>query len=105
MIQLDGELIAWRSFNQCFVAVSSTQMEYISLAEACRRYYTFIISYRGLIGPTMIYEDNQPEILWSTEHGKLNYHVDIRYHISWDSVMSLNAKLECFPTTEVLADM
>lgn len=55
--------------------------------------------------PPVLSEENQPCNLWATDHGKLNMHVDVRYHIFRKASMSLVATLEYCPSTEMIADM
>lgn len=84
MIQLNVGLVIWRSFKQHCLAASSTVAGYVSLAECISkvRYLHHILrDLGGLHESTVIYEDNQPCVLWDAEYGKCNKHVDMQYHI------------------------
>lgn len=51
----------------------------------------------------MIIKDNEPRIIWITEHGKQNKHVGVCYNIYYKAAMSGEFKLERWLTTEMIA--
>lgn len=108
MIQQNGFLVAFHSSNQRCAAASSTEAEYVSLAECMHKgvipssYFTGVL---GLLGHTVIQEDNKPWILRATEHDKQNEYVDVRCHTFCKAAASEKIRLNYCPTIEMIADM
>lgn len=108
IIQLNSGLVAWYSFKQRFVAVIITETEYASLVKCIQNawYLHHILrDFGGFHEPTVVNEDNQPGILCITENGKRKKRVGVRYHIFRKAAMSGEAKMEYWPTAEMIAGM
>ncbi len=83
VLLLNGGCVAWRSFKEKCVALSSTEAKYIALAECCRAlvHAPRVLHELGVQLPTSkVY--NQPCIAWAEVGGKRTKHVDVRYHYS-----------------------
>lgn len=105
---MNGGLVSWSSFRCYFVAVSSAEVAYVSLAEYIQKVQDFhhiLLKLGGFHEPTVIYEGNQPFILWAKEGGRSNRHGNVRYHIFREAAMCREARLEFFPPTKMIADM
>lgn len=108
MIDLNGRLVTSRPSSQRFVALSSIEAEYASLAGRIKMVsylYNNLWELGGLHEPTKVYEDKQSCILRSKEHGKLNKQVYVIYHICCESALSGEVKLEYCSPTEIIPDM
>lgn len=84
---LKGGIVNWNSFKQKSTALSSTEAEYISIADCVKS----VMSIRRVLKelgswcmkkPTKIFEDNQSCIAWVPNPGKRGKHVEVRYHYS-----------------------
>ncbi len=107
VLMLNGGCVAWRSFKEKCVALSSTEAEYIALAECCRALVRArrVLHELGVQLPTSkVYEDNQPCIAWAEVGGKRTKHVDVRYHYSREVLEGGEAELRYCKTSEMTAD-
>lgn len=105
-----GSLIQWASRKQTSVSLSSTEAEYISLAEACQD----IIWIKRLIAefgynqsnPIDVMEDNQSCIKLATSDrvGRRSKHIETKYHFIKDLQANKTINLVYCPTQEMIAD-
>ncbi|KAG2736889.1 hypothetical protein G9P44_000979 [Scheffersomyces stipitis] len=98
-VKFGGGLISWKSKKQAIVATSTTEAEYIALAEAVKE----VLWLRTLFGelqipltlPIGIHEDNVSCIKLSehpTVHSRTK-HIDIRYHFIRERIKEETIKL------------
>ena len=102
--------IAWKSSRQPIVACSSTEAEYIALADASREgsWIKTMITELGFqqSEQIIIYEDNQGCIAISKHRraDKRTKHIDIKYHYVRDQIERGEIKIEYCPTEKMVAD-
>lgn len=107
---MNGGAITWRAKKQNVTATSSTEAEYVALADAAReavwlRQITGEISsnYASLL----ILEDNQSSInsaKGNTDHSR-SKHIDVKHHFIRDMVKSKKVKLDHIATENMTADI
>lgn len=111
LFQLFGATISWASRKQTCVALSSTESEYVALAEGCQE----VVWLRRLLedfnekqsDPTIILEDNQ-SCLKATENEKFSKrtkHIDTKFHFVKNYQEESITKYEYCPTEHMVADM
>ena len=106
-----GGAVSWSSKRQSVIALSSTEAEYIALANATReaiwlrRLYSEIVS--PLAHPTPIFSDNQG--VKSLMKDNMNHvcmkHIDVQYHFTREAVESHAITIIYVPTEEMTADI
>ncbi|XP_055603946.1 uncharacterized protein LOC129752181 [Uranotaenia lowii] len=110
LFRLGGGTILWGAKKQTCVALSSTEAEYISLAQGCQE----LLWLRKLLldfgesvkGPTRMKEDNQSCIkLVTGSSGKRSKHVETKYHFIKNLAERKVISLEYCPTELMLADI
>ena len=92
IFMIDGTPITWTSRKQSITAQSMTEAEYMAVSEAAKqaiwiRHFLYAIG-RGLIGPTIIYEDNRGAIHLAdnpVDYPKTK-HIAVRYHAIRDHI-------------------
>ena len=97
--------------KQTAVALSTTEAEYIALAETVRE----IIWLRRILlklgfpqtAPTIVKEDNQACIFWviGDASSKRSKHIELKYHYAKDMAEKKEVALEYCPTDQMLADI
>ena len=99
------------SKKQSIVAISSTEAEYVALAE-CVRDVIWLRSFLHELGytqlhPTPIYQDNKSciAIAENTGNTERTKHIDIRHHFLKDFIASNDIKLYYLPTDDMVADI
>jgi hypothetical protein len=108
---LVSAMISWGSRKQKFVALSTTESEYMAACEAC----TEAVWLRKLISDlfdqipesSIIYFDNQSCIKLS-EHlvfHERSKHIEIKYYFIRDKIQEGEVKLEYIPTDEQTSDI
>lgn len=111
VIFLYGGIINWSCRKQNCVSLSSTEAEYVALAELCQE----IIWIKELLkdfdiqlpSPIILKEDNQ-SCLKIIENEKFSYrskHIDTKLHFIKDYVKKNIIKCEYCPTEHMLADL
>ncbi|XP_051163516.1 uncharacterized protein LOC127282958 [Leptopilina boulardi] len=103
--------ISWGCRKQTCVALSSTEAEYIALAEACqeciwiRRLLEDFLNYKQ--GPTTIFEDNQSclKFLSNKKFSHRTKHIDTKFHFVKQLKENRTLNFEYCPTDRMLADM
>lgn len=110
VIFLNGGIVSWNTQKQKCVSLSSTEAEYVALAE-CIKNVTIIQSILEelvsdcTLNPTTVFEDNQSCTSWILNLGKRGKHTELRCHYS--KLMSEEGKVEIkyCPTSEMIADL
>lgn len=105
-----GALIDWCCRKQTCVALSSTEAEFIALAEACQQ-AVFLKNIFEDFGKEIVniimYEDNQAA-LKMLDHGKMSNrtkHIETKYNFIKDLKQKNIIKFEYCPTNDMLADL
>lgn len=106
-----GNVVSWSSRKQSTVSLSSTEAEYVSLAQgACEAIWL-----RNLLhdlgidcnGPVTIFEDNTSCIKIAEaprDHRKMK-HVDVKYNFIRDEIVAKTIKVEYLQSSEQTADI
>lgn len=108
---LSGSVISWEAKKQKTVALSSTEAEYMGVAEACREAVYLINLYKDIVNESYticLYNDNQGAIKLSSSDNNFNKrskHIDIRYHFSKDCISAGFVELKYLETAEMPADL
>jgi len=111
MFFLGGSPITWNSCKQRIIAVSSTESEYIALADTskeCMWIRSFLEELKcKQLEPTTIYVDNQSTIHLANNPvvHKRSKHIDVRYHKIREYIEEDAIKLEHVHTSEQRADI
>lgn len=109
---LSGCVISYESRKQRTVALSSTESEYMALAEACKE----AIYLSNLMSELGIYDRNKPLILYSDSQSSLKLasnpmfhkrtkHIDVRHHFSRECVANNRINISYVPTSSMPADI
>src|SRR5215471_17390436 len=108
---LAGAAICWQSKKQSTVALSSTEAEYMALAQAVKELLWVLqffddLGITDIINRNTIYEDNQGAIALakSPEYHARTKHIDIQYHFIREHVEKGKVTLEYCETAKMLAD-
>ena len=108
---INNNLISWCTKKQPTVALSSTEAEYMAIAEVAKEVMwlriILIEMNVNVITPTIIYVDNQSAKKISendTEHDRTK-HIDIRHYFIRDLINSGEIKLVWISTHDQLADI
>lgn len=103
--------VLWRSKKQGCVANSSTEAEYVSLAEATAdglwiRNLLLEIEISG-VRKIIIHEDNMPAmfIAMSTESGSRLKHIDLKFHFIKEKIEKGYVQLKYIQSSEQIADV
>lgn len=106
-----GNTVSWLSRKQSTVSLSSTEAEYIALAEAvCEaKWLRSLLNEMGIecTEPTTIYEDNQSCITIAEEprkHQRMK-HVNIKYNFIRDAIANKDISLKYIPSSDQIADI
>jgi hypothetical protein len=107
---LAGAAVEWKSKKQPIVAQSTTEAEYVAMADATRN----IMWLRELMeelgepqeGPTVLKCDNMSAIALANDpvHHERTKHIRRRFHFIRDAIQEGTVKLEFCPTEDMLAD-
>lgn len=106
-----GNTVSWASRKQTTVSLSSTEAEYVALAEAiCEaKWIRKLLDELGIecAGPIPIFEDNQSCIVIAEEprEYKRMKHINIKYHFIREVIANGEIELRYKPTDEQIADM
>lgn len=111
VFKMFGNVVSWLSRKQPTVSLSSTQAEYVALAEAvCEaKWLKSLLTEMGIqcTGPTTLYEDNQSCISIAEEprkHQRMK-HVNIKYNFIRDSIADREVTVEYIPSSDQTADI
>lgn len=108
---LAGAAVVWRSKRQEIVAASTTEAEYIALAEAAKEavWIRHLLRDLGVKQdlPIDIYEDNRAALLLAKNpinHGRTK-HIDVRYHLVRERIDMGDIALHPVSTEDQTADL
>jgi len=110
VVRFNGDVINWSSKKQSVVATSSTQAEYMALAEAVKEalwYREWVREVFGVWICVVIHCDNQAAIKLSDNdmaHERTK-HIRVRYHFIRDEVRLGTVKIQYVNTAEQQADI
>ena len=107
-----GGLVSWKSRRQSIVTLSSTEAEYVALAEAFREaaWLRGLLTELGFdkssLEPLLVLEDNQSTIHLTTNHANSNRtkHVDVRNHYCRQEFNLGHVDVQYVPTELQVAD-
>lgn len=105
----DGPIV-WESRKQRTVAMSSTEAEYMAMAESVKEAIFLTNLYFEIFGKKIsvqLYNDNQGAIKLTKNpilHNKTK-HIDLRHHFIRDAVAEKMVRLDYLPTEEMVADV
>ena len=108
---MNGAAISWGSKKQTDVALSSTESEYIALAEAAREAIWLRNLLKGIEfeqpQPTRLFGDNSGSlaIAKNPQYHKRTKHFDTRHHYIRQRVYSGEVEVEYCPTAKMTADI
>lgn len=107
---MSGSPISWEARKQRTVALSTTEAEYMALAEACKEaiYLQSLISEIFIIAhPIVIHTDNQSALKLAHNHTfhSRTKHIDIRHHFIRESLSHHNINLLYISTHDMIADI
>lgn len=110
LLNLNDNLIFWKSKKQATVALSSCEAEYVALSNCVTECIFIKQLLENLldfnIKPIVIYEDNMSCIKVSTTlETKRSKHIDIRHHFVRDCIENNTIVLKYIPTDSQVADM
>jgi Reverse transcriptase (RNA-dependent DNA polymerase) len=111
VIYLNGALISWKSRGQKSVTLSSTEAEYIALAELCTEiiFIKMVIESIGMTvkTPVTLHADNIGAIFLAgnSNTGKRTKHIDVRYHFIRGLINKQDVEVKFVKTTENDADI
>lgn len=105
-----GGAVSWKSRRQPTVALSSTEGEYMAMADAAKEavWLKRIAEDLGCDKTALtLFYDNQGAGAISNNEGmhKRTKHIDVRHHFIQDCIQSNQIKTQYIPTTEMLADV
>ena len=105
-----GPLISWKSRKQQTVALSTCEVEYISLANAVQesKFLRQLCKDMNItIDDVFIHVDNQGTINLAKNpvNHQRSKHIDIKYHFIRSEIQAGTVKLEYVPTEENVADI
>jgi hypothetical protein len=112
IFMMNGGPISWKSKKQSLVALSSTEAEFIEIADTTKE----ALWWRKLLAevdpisvkqPTIIREDNESSIALSKNHlhNDRSKHIDVRCYFIRDCIAKGQIKVEYISTKLQLADM
>jgi Reverse transcriptase (RNA-dependent DNA polymerase) len=111
VVYLNGALISWKSRGQKSVTLSSTEAEYIALAELCTEviFIKMVIESIGMTvqTPIVLHADNIGAIFLAgnSSTGKRTKHIDVRYHFIRELINKGDIVVKFIKTTENDADV
>lgn len=111
LIKYGGGLVSWGTRKQSCVALSSTEAEFVALAEGCQE----LLWMRKLMdelneksaNPTVVWEDNQSciKMVESERMERRSKHIDTKHAFTRDLRLKGIIDLRYLPTTQMEADM
>lgn len=111
VFMVNGGVISWCCRKQSCVALSSTEAEFISLAEACQEGVWIQRLLSNLNEPVqlpfVVFEDNQSclKMISSEKFSNRSKHIDTKYHFVKDYVANNIVTCEYCPSEEMVADL
>ena len=111
IIRIGSSVINWVSRKQTCVALSSTEAEFVSLAECCQELLWTIMLMKDfgyfVDEPIEIMEDNQSciKMVYSDRTEKRSKHIDTKFNFVKDLARNGTIKLTYCPTENMIADI
>eukprot|EP00924_Labyrinthula_sp_SR-Ha-C_P005959 snap_masked-scaffold_14-processed-gene-10.54-mRNA-1 protein AED:0.29 eAED:0.29 QI:0/-1/0/1/-1/1/1/0/296 len=111
LIKVNNAPILYRSKLEPLTAMSSTEAEYIGIAEATKplRYIANVLEFLGLkyTKPINVYNDNMGAILIGSSKGSLDRtkHIELKFHVVQELINMGKINLSYKNTNELQADM
>lgn len=112
LFKLFGGVINWTCRKQSSVSLSSTEAEYIALAEGCQemKWIQYLLKDMNILNenePPLIYEDNQSclKMLKAEKLSSRTKHIDIKYHYIRELANNGEAEFKYCPTEKMIADI
>ena len=109
VIIFNGTVVGWFSKKQTCIALSSTEAEYIVLAESARefKWVQYLLHEVYKIETSNIYEDNQSTIklIEGEMTGSRTKHIDIQYHFVRQFIKDNEVNLLYVKSEDNIADM
>jgi hypothetical protein len=108
--KFSGSLVSWESVKQKTVALSSTESEYMAIAEACKEAIylrNLLQELTGNLHCIKLFNDNQSAQKLSVNHmyHKRSKHIDVRHHFIREAISNKWVKVEYLPTADMPADI
>jgi hypothetical protein len=111
VVMLAGGAVDWKAKRQPIVALSTTEAEYVAMAEAAKS----VLWHRELLmelgvppeGPTVLHCDNMSAIALAQDpvHHERTKHIRRRFHFIREVLAAKEAVLKYCPTEQMLADV
>lgn len=108
--RLSNGAISWETKKQTTVALSSTEAEYMGIAESCKEAVymrSLIFELTSTMYPIPIFNDNQSAHKLSANpvFHKRSKHIDVKYHFCRESVANDIVKIKYLPSEDMPADI
>lgn len=105
-----GATVSWKCHKQTMVTLSSTEAEFIALAEAAQETIWMarvINDLNHAVSTITMYEDNQSciHLLQNGNNSLRTKHIDTKYHFVRDMVNNKVIRVEYCPTEDMIADL
>lgn len=105
-----GGVVSWCCRKQSCVALSSTEAEFVALAEACQEaiwIQRLLQDLKVNLSTTTLYEDNQSclKLITNQKFSNRTKHMDTKFHFIKECINNNTFILEYCPTDDMLADM
>lgn len=104
--------VSWKSHRQPTIALSSTEAEYMALADTAREaiWWRAILLELGVLeisAPTIINYNNKGagELANNLSHHSWSKHIDVKHHFIRECLSNLTVSLHRVPTLSMLADI
>lgn len=111
IIKLGSGLIGWGCKKQNCVALSSTEAEYVAMAECCKELRWLVGLLKDIdikiIQPVQVFEDNQSciKIIESEKVDQRSKHIDTKYNFIKDMAQEGEIKVQYCDTENMVADI
>ncbi|KAK9873685.1 hypothetical protein WA026_023685 [Henosepilachna vigintioctopunctata] len=110
VFKISNSAISWESKKQRTVALSSTEAEYMAMAEATKEaiyLQNLIFEITGKLNYITLFNDNKSAQALANNpvYHKRSKHIDIRYHFIRDAVLNNQIKLEYLQIDKMTADI
>lgn len=111
LIKFGGGLVCWGTRKQSCVALSSTEAEFVALAEGCQELLWFLKLLEAIkeeqADPIVVWEDNQSciKMIESERIERRSKHIDTKHAFTKDLYQRGIINLRYLPTAEMEADL
>ncbi|NBX98326.1 hypothetical protein EBQ81_05715, partial [bacterium] len=110
VLLVGGTAVEWKSKRQPIVAQSTTEAEYVAMADATKSIMWFRELMEELgekqVGPTVLHVDNMSAMALANDpvHHERTKHIRRRFHFIREAIQEGEVRLEYCPTEAMLAD-